>query len=470
MVCIDRYGEDINKGVWMWEDVPELVRDLFPQGLKTVHTQLLAQREGLPVWFKAHNGIWSDSPYRNDSRFGPSNYCHEGECVGETGEWIPQGPSLWRHLFNTEWGLTEIKQDHMNEQLDHVACKTTVNVGRDWLKGMGEAASELGFHVSYCMTQPRIVMNSVTIPAATHARASPDYIPHSNQGQWAIGGSAVFVWGAGLLPYKDTFQTTSYRAVNRRSSVRGDPGHKVPPSILVDVSEEAPLLHALASILSGAPVAFGDCMKASTNTSILRLLARSDGTLLKADVPVRSVDHTWLHKVFGTAQFAAAELWSTGTTVGNFTYGVVMAAKHGAAIAPTLPQLHLADVDSVSWRLNISDRLGEAIATQPIAKGGALRIEAVSEQYGDDMFALMYVSPVLENGCVVLGEVSKAIPISPQRVTDIRAIGADGAEVEVVGARGEVVSLAFASQSGVVSIATAAIGDGGTATVRSPSH
>ena len=32
----------------------------------------------------------------------------------------------------------------MNEQLGMSACKTTVNVGRDWLKGMGEAAAELG--------------------------------------------------------------------------------------------------------------------------------------------------------------------------------------------------------------------------------------------------------------------------------------------------------------------------------------
>eukprot|EP01046_Picozoa_sp_COSAG06_P001030 COSAG06_NODE_31_length_31488_cov_60.882793_15_plen_99_part_00 len=52
-----RYGENINKGVWMWEDVPELVRDLFPQGLAAVHTQLLAQRQGLPVWFKARKRL-----------------------------------------------------------------------------------------------------------------------------------------------------------------------------------------------------------------------------------------------------------------------------------------------------------------------------------------------------------------------------------------------------------------------------
>jgi hypothetical protein len=288
-------------------------------------------------------------------------------------------------LFDTQWGLTEIKQDHMNEQLEMKACTTTVNVGRDWLKGMGDAATELGFHVSYCMTQPRIVMNSVTVPAAMHARATPDYIPHSNEHQWALGGSAVFVWGAGLLPYKDTWQTTSYRAQNKRSGVRGDPAHKIAPSILLDVSEEAPLLHALASILSGAPVAFGDCMRAPTNVSILSLLSRQDGMLLKADVPIRSVDHTWLQKVFGTPGPAAAELWSTTTEISeHMLYGVVMAAAHKAPIAPTVAQLHLPDVHSVAWRFQLADKLGQDIKVVSIAAGRALNIEAVAQRYGDD--------------------------------------------------------------------------------------
>ena len=59
---------------------------------------------------------------------------------------------MWRHLFDTEWGLTEIKQDHMDEQLEMEACTRSVSIGRDWLMGMGDAAAELGFHVSYCMT------------------------------------------------------------------------------------------------------------------------------------------------------------------------------------------------------------------------------------------------------------------------------------------------------------------------------
>jgi hypothetical protein len=43
--------------------------------------------------------------------------------------------------------------------------------------------------------------------------------------------------------------------------------------------------------------------------------------------------------------------------------------------------------------------------TTTVFSGSALQIAAVAQHYGDEMFTLMYVSPVLENGCAVLGEV-----------------------------------------------------------------
>ena len=263
-----------------------------------------------------------------------------------------------------------------------------------------------------------------------------------------------------MLPYKDTWQTTSYQAHNRRSGVRGDPGHRIPPSILIGVSEEAPLLHAIASILSGAPVAFGDCMRATTNVSILSVLSRQYGRLLKADVPIRSVDHTWLQKVFGTPGPAAAEIWSTTTIITDRSYGVVMAAAHEVPVAPTLTQLHLPDVHSVAWRFQLADKLGEDIQAVSITEGGALSIGAVAKEYGDGMFQLQFSSPVLPNGCAVLGEVGKAMLISPQRTTAIRAVG-DGVEVDIVGSAGEVVRIAFMSPAGAVSIVAATIEDGG---------
>ena len=85
----------------------KLENEHLPRQTRDRHIGTTQKRHGFA---QAHNGIWHDSPYRSDSRFAPSNYCAEGDCAGESGNWLPQGPALWRHLFDTQWGLTEIKQ------------------------------------------------------------------------------------------------------------------------------------------------------------------------------------------------------------------------------------------------------------------------------------------------------------------------------------------------------------------------
>ena len=82
------------------------------------------------------------------------------------------------------------------------------------------------------------------------------------------------------------------------------------------------------------------------------------------------------------------------------------------------------------------------------------------------VFALYFTSPVLSNGCAVLGEVGKAVPISPQRTAAIRAVE-NGMEVDIIGSVGETVRMAFWSKAGGVSIVATTIRAGGKATVRS---
>eukprot|EP01049_Picozoa_sp_SAG25_P004967 SAG25_NODE_326_length_9730_cov_8.520195_4_plen_148_part_00 len=143
-----------------------------------------------------------------------------------------------------------------------------------------------------------------------------------------------------------------------------------------------------------------------------------------------------------------------------------MAAAHRAAIAPTLGQLHLPEAPSVAWVFQLADQLGEHIKVASLEKGTALKVGAVSQKYSDDMFALHFISPGLPNGYAVLGEVAKAVPISPQRTVCIRAVS-DGAEADIVGSKGELVKFAFMSKTGNISVAMATIGDSGKATVRS---
>ena len=208
-------------------------------------------------------------------------------------------------------------------------------------------------------------------------------------GQWAVGGPSVFLWGFGLLPYKDTWITTSATPLNRRSPR--------PPYTIDTVSERAPLLHTIAAIVTGGPVAFGarrhclfhrlcytalvlhaqpetaavliagDCVGGSfaanrpgstvtSNAAMLHLLAREDGTLLKTDVPARAVDITWLNRVFNSSDTdaARAELWTGSTQVSGIEYGTIFASSHSTPISPSFRDLHLPDVDSMVWSFNNS--------------------------------------------------------------------------------------------------------------------
>ena len=69
----------------------------------------------------------------------------------------------------------------------------------------------------------------------------------------------MFLWGLGLLPYMDTWITTSATPLNRRSPR--------PPYTIDTVSERAPLLHTISAIVTGGPVAFGDCVGGSLATN-----------------------------------------------------------------------------------------------------------------------------------------------------------------------------------------------------------
>ena len=65
-------------------------------------------------------------------------------------------------------------------------------------------------------------------------------------------------------------------------------------------------------------------------------------------------------------------------------------------------------------------------------------------------FELLHASPVLANGWSLIGETSKWVPVTSQRVASVTQAGS-GLEVVVHGAVGETVALSFAFSSEVAS-------------------
>eukprot|EP01050_Picozoa_sp_SAG11_P002462 SAG11_NODE_125_length_15744_cov_50.316075_5_plen_79_part_00 len=54
--------------------------------------------------------------------------------------------------------------------------------------------------VQYCMPYAHQVLSASAYPAVTNARATGDYFHGSHQ--WAVGGTSLFYWAIGILPFK----------------------------------------------------------------------------------------------------------------------------------------------------------------------------------------------------------------------------------------------------------------------------
>ena len=64
---------------------------------------------------------------------------------------------------------------------------------------------------------------------------------------WNIGEAAVFVWGVGLLPFKDTFMSNRSQVAPTHANTGKDTGG------FKGFHEEAPELHAISALLSAGP-------------------------------------------------------------------------------------------------------------------------------------------------------------------------------------------------------------------------
>lgn len=155
--------------------------------------------------------------------------------------------------------------------------------------------------------------------AATHVRASPDYVPVRNLPlvQWAIGPDVVFHWaGLGLLPYKDTFFSDS--SETPRSTTAPFSNYR----------ESSSMLHALMATLSGGPVTYSDAVGAA-NLTLLRAIVREDGVVLRPSFPVTALDIQMQAMAFGNfpGKLPAGEV-----ALDLMTCDVGQSAQHWAAL------------------------------------------------------------------------------------------------------------------------------------------
>jgi len=192
---------------------------------------------------------------------------------------VPEDPKAFFTWFFTQqqgWGLTMYEQDWMCTEYDEVeALQTNISLADLWLEGMAVGAASSNRTVQYCMPYPNDVLAASSHAAVTNARATGDYF-HSTD-QWAVGGTSLFYWAIGVLPFKDGFYSSTNKQIG---------GQTVGP-------ETDPDREALMATLSCAMVGPMDGIYLLNKTRVMTS-CRHDGVVLKPDKPVSTTDTCFL--------------------------------------------------------------------------------------------------------------------------------------------------------------------------------
>ena len=245
-------GGGLYGGTLLWETDTEVLK-MSPKELG----------DRLDVVFTAHNRWVSDR----------SPYVKKYESVVEGTKALPIEKGYWDEIMATakENRIVCYEQDWMTNHLRGISyLRQQLDAPREWLKQMSEAAAERGVTIMYCMATPAQWMQSIEFDNVVVTRASGDYNP-----RWPrvydtppFTQSSILAHALGLRPFKDVFMSTCTGPIN---------------------GEKQPEVMALLSVLSCGPVGFGDAI-GHMSKPLAMACARTDGTLIKPDRPIVSVD------------------------------------------------------------------------------------------------------------------------------------------------------------------------------------
>lgn len=130
----------------------------------------------------AHSRYWAHNVTYAKQNGGSYNFIFDNSTSGRS---LPDDQSFWDDLmYNaSQWGLQTYEQDWMITQTYFFEpVLTDINLGRNWLLQMGDAAMKNNISIQYCMSLSRNVLQSLEIPSVTQVRVSNDYetIWHGN--------------------------------------------------------------------------------------------------------------------------------------------------------------------------------------------------------------------------------------------------------------------------------------------------
>jgi hypothetical protein len=388
------------------------------------------------------------------------------------------------------------------------------------MHSLADAALAHGLPIRVDQERPGDLLASVQYGARTVARCTYDANPSSemppkskDRPYWLqLGGNALFLRSLAVRPFTDVLWTTV---------AQYDPrwGHAFRPHVVHDT---------LSATLTTGPIGFGDLIN-GTDAVLLARATRVDGNILKPASTALRID-----RYYRPAPVGGAEIWAAPT-------GPAGGATDADDRANSMPPLgEDAAQDGIWWWAILATNVDAAVESGrplqlqelwPRPAAGTVMLVATIERTGDDAgsrgvgagcvngttvaacgftmwtedtpldigtagdtgrnFTLLAAAPVLSSGWVLVGDLTKFVPCSPQRFVaaskdarragalheqDLTPTNAGVLEFVVLGSVGEKVPVTVVSppavagrsggvMGGVVLVVDVVVGAGGSSKV-----
>ena len=424
-------------------------RQLFPNGLAALSRSMASplQKDGMGMM------LYIPEVCANNSYSSNFTFYKSFQHIPTTGPIAlvsaQESERFYGALF--DWGLANgamvaFEIDFMDYKLlQFPVLLENVGLAEQWQVGIGTAAKARNLSVQLCMEVPAELMTTLLSDSITNARGSGD----GGANVAGFAASSLLMSALGISPFTDNF-----------FSGMGKDGGK-----------SASLRTALA-IMSRGPVGFGDEV-GKFNATLLKRTCRTDGILLQPSETAVQLDSP-KYCADGCHSLVTSTVSRIKVDGVFWSFGIIMAfsAQPGVTPLPSsqvrfaeLPALVSSGQDYMYWKLD-----DPACASGGNARSCLQKIDATHPAHVVDSdssgLAIFLVAPVMQ-GWVLLGEVSKLVPISEDRIAE-SATTASGLSLQVVGAAQEKVEMLaanIAKPGGKLKTFATTVGNDGTATI-----
>eukprot|EP01097_Dermamoeba_algensis_P005805 TRINITY_DN3665_c0_g1_i2.p1 TRINITY_DN3665_c0_g1~~TRINITY_DN3665_c0_g1_i2.p1 ORF type:complete len:806 (+),score=207.33 TRINITY_DN3665_c0_g1_i2:122-2539(+) len=253
------YPKGINDGVTLWESTA----DIFPHGMGYVHDHLLGNKTKSFVlhnrYFAPDNDYIKDFPFAIEEQYA-----------------LPLTVDLFKYIMKKakSWGMSIYEQDWLSTTyLSMKSTKNSTETSRQWMLNMDRAATSLDQTILLCMPLPRHLLQSLECPSMVYSRVSNDYNP-GLQRNWQVNYPSLLMTSLNLIPFKDDFF----------SNTKNEVGCPFPSCV-----EPRAVFHSILSSLLAGFVAPSDGIDYVV-PEVIMPTCRSDGALIKPDRPLTVLD------------------------------------------------------------------------------------------------------------------------------------------------------------------------------------